>query len=114
MSARRVLGIDAIDLVIQAAVTGCLMGMVGITNGPPALYPLITGASFLVWGVRRRLTLRRLSREELSDPAAERIAELEDRVRELEQVHDRMAELEERQDFAERLLARQEPGQLPK
>lgn len=43
-----------------------------------------------------------------------RVAQLEQRVSELETVHQRLAELEERVDFAERLLTRNEPaGRLP-
>jgi uncharacterized coiled-coil protein SlyX len=38
--------------------------------------------------------------------AAERLAELEERIAEVEAGQARMAELEERLDFAERLLAR--------
>jgi hypothetical protein len=43
-----------------------------------------------------------------------RVAQLEQRVAELEAVQGRLAELEERMDFAERLLTRNEPaGRLP-
>jgi hypothetical protein len=43
-----------------------------------------------------------------------RMAQLEQRVTELESVHGRLAELEERVDFAERLLTRGETaGRLP-
>jgi hypothetical protein len=43
-----------------------------------------------------------------------RLAQLEQRVAELEAVHGRLAELEERMDFAERLLTRHEAvGRLP-
>ena len=43
-----------------------------------------------------------------------RVAQLEQRVAELEAVHGRLAELEERMDFAERLLTRHEAvGRLP-
>lgn len=43
-----------------------------------------------------------------------RIAQLEQRVAELEAAQHRLAELEERMDFAERLLTRGEPaGRLP-
>lgn len=115
MSIRRWLGMDIMDLVIQVAVTLSLMAWVGVAGGPEELFPMIAGASFVVWGIRRSITLRRLDREGIVEGSSERIAELEDRVRELEQMNDRMLELEERQDFTERLLARQqEPGQLPK
>ncbi len=115
MSVKKWLGMDVIDLVIQVAVTGCLMGWVGVSRGPDELYPMITGASFLLWGIRRHFTLKRLAREEISEGSTERVADLEDRVRDVESLQNRMIELEERVDFTERLLARQhEPGQLPK
>jgi len=106
---------DLIDLVIQVAVTGCLMGWVGVANGPEELFPMIAGASFLLWGVRRHFALKRMAREEISEGSSDRVADLEDRIRDLESLQNRMIELEERVDFTERLLARQhEPGQLPK
>jgi len=115
VSVRKWLGMDLIDLVIQVAVTGCLMGWVGVAGGPDELYPMIAGASFLVWGGRRYITLKRMARDEINEGPGERVAELEDRIRDLESLQDRMIELEERVDFTERLLARQqEPGQLPK
>jgi hypothetical protein len=56
-----------------------------------------------------------MGREDITEGSGERVAELEDRVRDLESLQNRMIELEERVDFTERLLARQhEPGQLPK
>jgi hypothetical protein len=115
VSVRKWLGMDLIDLVIQVAVTGCLMGWVGVANGPEELFPMIAGASFLVWGVRRHFALKRMAREEISEGSSGRVADLEDRIRDLESLQNRMIELEERVDFTERLLARQhEPGQLPK
>ena len=115
MNIRRWLGMDLMDLAIQLGVTVSLMAWVGVARGPDELHPMIMGASFVVWGIRRSLALRRMDREALSEGSSERMADLEDRVRELEQLHDRMTELEERQDFTERLMARhQEPGRLPK
>ncbi|MEP7324881.1 MAG: hypothetical protein ABI836_02940 [Gemmatimonadota bacterium] len=115
MSVRKWLGMDLVDLVIQVAVTGCLAGWVSVSRGPDEVYPMIIGASFLVWGVRRHIALKRMAREELSEGSSDRVADLEDRVRDLESLQNRMLELEERVDFTERLLARQhEPDQLPK
>ncbi len=103
------------DLVIQTAVTLCLVGWVSVARGPDEMFPMITGASFLVWGVRRHFGLKRMAREEISEGPGDRVADLEDRVRDLESLQNRMLELEERVDFTERLLARQpEPDQLPK
>ena len=112
MSVKKWLGMDFMDLVIQVAVTGCLMGWVGVSSGPDELYPMIAGASFLVWGIRRQVSLKRMARDEVSEGSSERVADLEDRIRDLDSLQSRMMELEERVDFAERLLVRenQHPG----
>jgi len=57
--------------------------------------------------IARRLTGRRHERDGLTtgEMAAERVADLEARVTELETHQLRMLELEDRLDFAERLLA---------
>jgi len=104
------LGIDAFGLLLHVGLTVCAIGFVAVGNGPEELYPLLTGGSLLVLGVRRFFGLRR--RREAGEitgevpPAAVRIAELEQRVAELEAVQDRIFELEERLDFSERLLVR--------
>ena len=104
---RRTFGMDGIDILIQAGVTVMLMAFVGISGGPNELYPVMIGASLLVLGVRRALGLRAAERRGLTtgDLAAERIAELEQRMGDLEAAQARVAELEERVDFTERLLA---------
>lgn len=115
MNVRKWLGMDVMDLLIQVGVTLSLMTWVGVADGPEELFAMIVGASFVVWGVRRHFTLKRMAREDVLEGSAERVADLEDRVRDLETLQDRVMELEERLDFTERLLARQhEPGQLPK
>lgn len=60
----------------------------------------------VVFALARRISPRS---EDLGKPTdrAERVAELERRVGDLEAGQQRMAELEERLDFAERLLAKQ-------
>jgi hypothetical protein len=104
---RQRLGLDAFDLFIHVGVTIALMGFVGVSDGPEELYPVLTGLSLLVLAVRRSLALRMADRRGLStgEMAAERIAELEQRMAELEAAQGRVAELEERLDFTERLLA---------
>jgi proteasome assembly chaperone (PAC2) family protein len=104
---RQTFGMDGIDLLIQTGVTGMLMAFVGVSGGPPELYPVMVGASLLVLGVRRALGLRAAERRGLTtgEMAAERIAELEQRMSDLEAAQSRVAELEERVDFTERLLA---------
>jgi proteasome assembly chaperone (PAC2) family protein len=104
---RRTFGMDGIDILIQAGVTVMLMAFVGTSGGPNELYPVMIGASLLVLGVRRALGLRAAERRGLTTGkiAAERIAELEQRMGDLEAAQARVAELEERVDFTERLLA---------
>jgi len=110
---RRTFGMDGVDLLIHLGVTGALMGFVGVSGGSEELYPVFTGLSLLVLGVRRSIALRTTERRGLStgEMTAERIADLEQRMAELEAAQARVAELEERLDFTERLLARVPPEQ---
>jgi hypothetical protein len=105
---RRTFGLDGVDLLIHFGVTAALIGFVAMENGPEGLLPALLGVSLLVLGVRRSLALRAAGRRGLStgEMAAERIAELEQRMADLEEAQARVAELEERLDFTERLLAR--------
>ena len=109
MSVKSWLGMDAVDLVIHIGVTICMMGFVGVSNGPDGLYPVITMGSFIALAVRRKIGLRRGLVDRGSE--TDRLAEVEDRVHYLEGLQDRVMELEERLDFAERLLATKD---LPK
>lgn len=112
---KELVGIDFVDFLIHAAVTIAFMGFVEITNGPEGMYPVSVGVSFIVLGIRRRLALKGRNERGLTtgEMHAERIAELEQRVVELESVQARVYELEERLDFTERLLARERsPGAL--
>ena len=104
---RRNLGLDAFDLLVHVGVTIMFMFFVAMSGGPEELLPVITGASLLVLAVRRRIALKSGGAAGLTtgEMAAERIAELEDRVAELEAAQQDVAELAERLDFAERLLA---------
>ncbi len=112
---KRFLGIDTFGLIIHAGVTVCALGFVAVSNGPDEVYPLMTAASLLILAVRRSFALRR--RGETGEitgetpPAAVRIADLEQRVAELEAVQERVYELEERLDFSERLLAQGQPAE---
>ena len=109
---KRNLGLDWFDFLIQFGVTCMLMVWVDMERGPDALFPVITGASLIVLGVRRSLALRSASRVGLTtgEMEAERIAELEQRVADLEAGQAHVADLAERLDFAERLLAQSPPG----
>ncbi|HYN19500.1 MAG TPA: hypothetical protein VE078_00965 [Thermoanaerobaculia bacterium] len=105
---RRTLGLDAVDLILHLGVTLALMAWVAMANGPEEMLPVLTGASLVVLGIRRHVALSAMERRGLTggEMAAERIAELEQRMEELEAAQARVAELEERLDFTERLLAR--------
>ena len=106
---RRHLGLDGFDLVIHAGVTVMLLAFIGISDGPEELMPLITAASLITLGIRRKRALAADTRDgglSTGQMATTRIEELEQRVAELEGAQSRLFELEERLDFAERLLAR--------
>lgn len=112
---RKTVGLDGVDLVIHLAVTGFMMivaGSIAMEN-PEGLVASVGAVSMVALGVRRHSALKRLPPETTGELTAERIAELEARVAELEQGEFRMHELEERLDFAERLLAQaREPERL--
>jgi hypothetical protein len=108
---KRWLGIDGVDLVIHVAATICLMGLVGVADGPDEMFPAITLASVVLLGIRRTLALRRIRVDQGQE--GERLAEVEERVVYLEGLQDRVMELEERLDFAERLLTKQQNERLP-
>jgi hypothetical protein len=106
------LGLDWVDVAVHAFVTICVA--VFLTEGTHAeedvALPLVFGSSVIVFAVRRRFALKRLAATEglsTGEMAAERIADLEARVAELEMAQTRVAELEERMDFSERLLTQQ-------
>ncbi|NOT10115.1 MAG: hypothetical protein HOP28_18130, partial [Gemmatimonadales bacterium] len=106
---RRHLGFDGFDLTIHVGVTVMLMSVVGISNGPEELFPVMATVSLVVLAVRRKIALKSGSTGHAGlttgEMAAERVADLEERVAELESAQSRLFELEERLDFAERLLA---------
>jgi len=107
---RRVIGLDAFEVGLQAVITGILLVWAAKVNSPQdalVICSMIAITSLAVLGVRRRLALRRAGRESLSELEGARMAELEQRVAELEMDSARIAELEERLDFTERLLASQ-------
>lgn len=117
---RRVVGLDGVDIVIQAGVTMFAMIMAGAQPGPnPEVLVAGVGAvSMVILGVRRHLALKRgpqTSIGEITGEAiADRLAELDARSSELDALNYRLHELEERLDFTERLLAqaREEPNRL--
>jgi hypothetical protein len=112
---KRWLGIDFIDLLIQAAITMCVGVAVVELAGPneEILVSATFAASFGILAYRRHWARKR---GELGKPATppsgEYVLELEQRVTDLENAQQRIYELEERLDFAERLLAQKEPREL--
>jgi hypothetical protein len=88
------------------------MVWVDMSHGPEEMFPVITGASLIVLAVRRAIALRSSARAGLTtgEMEAERIAELEQRVADLEAGQAHVADLAERLDFAERLLAQSPPA----
>lgn len=117
---RRTVGIDGVDLVIQSGVTMFVMIMAGSQPGPDSgvLVAGVGAASMVVLGVRRHLALKRGATgavgEITGEAVADRLAELDGRLQEMDALNYRVHELEERLDFAERLLAqaRAEPARL--
>ena len=116
---RKTVGLDGVDIIIQAGVTGFLMivaGSVSMEN-PEGLVSLVGAASMVVLGVRRHLALKRGPRaavgEITGEVFADRLADLDTRLNEIDALNYRVHELEERLDFAERLLAQaREPERL--
>ena len=105
---RQVLGLDWFDLLVHVGVTASFWFFLAATEGPFELVPVSGAISLVVLGIRRSLALRKADRLGLSseEMTAVRLAELEQRMEELELAQSRVAELEERLDFAERMLAR--------
>lgn len=117
---RKTVGVDGVDIVIQAGVTMFAMIMAGSTMGPnPEMLVAGVGAvSLVVLGVRRHVALKRGPHQPMGEITgeviADRLADLDAKLNEMDALNFRLHELEERLDFAERLLAqaREEPGRL--
>ncbi|HET9513864.1 MAG TPA: hypothetical protein VFO95_08035 [Gemmatimonadales bacterium] len=111
---KRWLGLDFVDLAIHVFVTVCVgILMVGAAGSDEEMVlAMVFGTSAVVLAIRRQRALRQMTQEGLStgEMTAERLAELEARVAELELAQDRVALLEERMDFSERLLVQNRPA----
>lgn len=110
MSLKSIFGLDGFDLGIHVAVTAIVLFWVTEANSYQdgvIIGSMVAASSLILLAVRRRLALRKQATHGLgmSEMAAERMFELEQRLADLESVEHRVAELEERLDFAERMLA---------
>jgi hypothetical protein len=106
------LGLDWWDVLIHVFVTVCtaVVFSEGLHAQEDVALPMIFGSSAVLFAIRRKLALKKLAATEglsTGEMAAERIADLEARVADLEIAQGRVAELEERMDFSERLLTQQ-------
>lgn len=112
MSDRTRLGLDGVDIGIHIGATVSLvLGFVAsfaVDHSGPLFPAALVSVSLILLAFRRALIRRSSPAPGVTtgEMAAERIAELEQRVYELEAAQGRIAELEERLDFTERLLAR--------
>lgn len=113
----RRLGLDGWAVGVHAFVTICLAVAFGEAAGAAddIVVPLVLGGSALAFEWRRRRALKDAGPVGLTtgEAAAHRLAELEDRVAEIDLLHSRVMELEERVDFSERLLASREQRVVP-
>lgn len=113
---RRTFGLDGVDLLIHAGVTFAIM-LVGsaIWQGEQSeiMLATVSGLSLVALGIRRQRAMRHAPPLPSGEYTAERIAELDARMSDLEHAQGRILELEERLDFAERLLSKaREPERL--
>lgn len=109
---KRLMGLDWLDVTIHVFVTICVAVALseGFHANEDVALPLVFGSSAILLAVRRQYALKKLAALEglsTGEMAAERIADLEARVADLEIAQGRVAELEERMDFSERLLTQQ-------
>ena len=116
MSIKSIFGLDGFELGIHVLVTAIVLGFTATFNRPNEalfFFSATAASSLVLLSIRRRLALRKAETRGLTtgEMAAERLAEMEERIAELEAGQARMAELEERLDFAERMLARQKDSE---
>jgi hypothetical protein len=101
---------DAWAVGLHVFVTICAAVALGEASGPDddVVIPLVFAGSAVLFEWRRRKALREQGPVGLTsgEVAAHRLADVEDRMAELDLLQARIMELEERVDFSERLLAR--------
>lgn len=107
---KRAFGLDWFDLAVHIGITAMVMIIVdSASHGPGSEGALaaVVGLSMGLLAWRRSRALRSRPAETTGEVQAERMAAVEDRLADLEQMQARVLELEERLDFTERLLVRQ-------
>ena len=112
---KRTFGLDGVEILIHAGVTFCLMALADMaqSSGNGEGVAIVGAVSLVVFGIRRQWALKHLPPVTTGDLAAERVADLDARLHEMDQLQFRVQDLEERLDFAERLLAQaREPERL--
>ncbi len=107
---------DAWAVGIHAFITICAAVAFSEAAGSAddVVVPLTLAGSAVLFEWRRRKALREQGPVGLTsgEAAAHRLADVEDRVAEIDTLHARIMELEERVDFSERLLARADQRQV--
>ncbi len=111
---RKILGLDAFEVMVQAVVTAGVAVVAGEllfgAVGDATVTSIIT-VSILILTWRRGRALK----EQWQDPdSGRRVDDLEERIAELESTQQRVLELEERLDFADRMLAKTHERELLK
>lgn len=104
---KRALGLDWFDLAIHAGITGMVMIIVSSASQGPEIEGAIAAVVAVSLGIlawRRARALKHRPPEGTGEVPAMRLAQVEDRLAELDQVQARLLELEDRLDFTERLL----------
>ena len=77
---RRVIGVDAFEVGLQAVITAILVVWAAETNNQQdaiVICSMVSVGSLLVLGIRRRLALRRAGREGVTELDSARVAELD-------------------------------------
>ncbi len=109
MSLKTRLGLDWFDMTVHVVITGLVMIVVESLSPPgrteDAVMSATLAASVLLLAWRRARGLAR--RSHAAEVDEDRMAQLEERLLDLEGTQQRVMELEERLDFTERLLARE-------
>ncbi len=103
------IGLDWFDLLIHGGITFALAVAAASTMRSQEEFGIgvVVAGSLAVLAWRRARAVRNAPGMTTGEAQVERVAELEERVAELEARQGRVLELEERLDFAERLLTQE-------